>query len=294
MKQYQDLLGKILIDGVLKGNRTGTDTVAIFGHQMRFDLSEGFPLVTTKRVHMKSIIHELIWMLSGKSSIAYLQEHGVTIWDEWASKDYRPELGHPDGDIGPGYGPQWRSWPTFEYVATDREEVGDEVVETQIFHAGEPIDQIAAAVDKLKNKPNDRRNIVSAWNVADVPNMKLPACHCFMQFDVTNGKVSCQVCLRSWDVFLGGPFNIAQYALLTHMMAHLAGLKVGDLIVTSGDTHLYVNHLDQAKLQRTRKPYPLPKLRINREVTDIDDFRYEDFEVLNYQHHPAIQGDVAV
>lgn len=303
MHQYQNLLVDILDRGVLKENRTATDTISIFGHQMRFDLSKGFPLVTTKYVHMKFIIHELLWMMSGKSSTQYLRDNGVTIWNEWDTNDYRPELGHPEFDIGPGYGVQFRSWPTFvetpdTYAACDVPGVAQHLPMSgerpNVWAPGPPIDQITEAIDKLKNKPNDRRNIVSAWNVADVPKMKLPACHCFMQFDVTDGKVSCQVYLRSWDVFLGGPFNIAQYALLTHMMAHLAGLEVGDLIVSSGDTHLYVNHLEQAKLQLSREPHPLPQLRINRTVTGIDDFRYEDFTIENYEHHPAIKAKVAV
>lgn len=302
MHQYQNLLVDILDRGVLKENRTGIDTISIFGHQMRFDLSKGFPLVTTKYVHMKFIIHELLWMMSGKSSTQYLRDNGVTIWDEWDTNDYRPELGHPEFDIGPGYGVQFRSWPTFElvpdsYIAQDdcgSANPGDPIRDGYAYELGRPIDQITKAIDKLKNAPNDRRNIVSAWNVADVPKMKLPACHCFMQFNVTNNKVSCQVYLRSWDVFLGGPFNIAQYALLTHMMAHLADLQVGDLIVSSGDTHLYVNHLEQAKLQLSRDPKKLPQLRINRTVTDIDDFKYEDFTVENYEHHPVIKAKVAI
>jgi thymidylate synthase len=264
MRQYQALLRQILDHGNQKTDRTGTGTLSIFGPQMRFDLAEGFPLVTTKKVHLKSIIHELLWFLKGDTNIAYLKEHGVKIWDEWADEN---------GDLGPVYGYQWRSWPD--------------------GHGGH-IDQISQIIQQLKTQPDSRRIVVSAWNVADLPSMKLPACHALFQFYVADGKLSCQLYQRSADVFLGVPFNIASYALLTLMVAQVTGLQPGEFIWTGGDTHLYSNHLEQARLQLERAPRPLPTMRINPEVGDIFGFRYEDFELLDYQPWPAIKAPVAV
>jgi thymidylate synthase len=277
MKQYLDLLDKILNEGVQKGDRTGSGTLSLFAHQIRFDLQQGFPLVTTKKVHLKSIIHELLWFLKGDTNIAYLKQHGVKIWDEWADEK---------GELGPVYGHQWRSWPTPE---------------------GNSIDQIATIIKQLKETPNSRRIIVSAWNVADLPDeamspqdnvkqgkMALPACHAFFQFYVANGKLSCQLYQRSCDTFLGLPFNIASYALLTHMVAQQADLEVGDFIWTGGDVHLYLNHLDQARLQLTRQPYALPVLKINRKPESIFDYRYEDFEIEGYQAHEHIKAAISV
>ncbi len=277
MKQYLDLLGKILNEGVQKGDRTGSGTLSFFGYQMRFDLQQGFPLVTTKKVHLKSIIHELLWFLKGDTNIAYLKQNGVKIWDEWATKE---------GELGPVYGYQWRSWPTPE---------------------GNYIDQIATIIKQLKQTPNSRRIIVSAWNVADLPDetispqdnvkngkMALPACHAFFQFYVANGKLSCQLYQRSCDTFLGLPFNIASYALLTHIVAQQADFEVGDFIWTGGDVHLYLNHLQQAKLQLTRQPYPLPVLKINRKAKSIFDYQYKDFEIEGYQAHDHIKADISV
>lgn len=254
----------ILDQGVKKEDRTGTGTISIFGHQMRFNLQEGFPLVTTKKVHLKSIIHELLWFLKGDTNIAYLKENGVSIWDEWADAN---------GELGPVYGSQWRSWPTPD---------------------GRHIDQITQVVNQLKNNPDSRRIIVSAWNVAEIENMKLPPCHAFYQFYVAEGKLSCQLYQRSADVFLGVPFNIASYALLVLMMAQVTGLEPGEFIWTGGDTHLYLNHLEQAQKQLTREPRPLPTMKLNPEVKDIFDFTYEDFELVNYEPHPGIKAPVAV
>ncbi|MFG1283471.1 thymidylate synthase [Xanthobacter autotrophicus] len=264
MYQYHDLLRRILNEGVRKDDRTGTGTLSVFGHQMRFDLSEGFPLVTTKKLHLKSIIHELLWFLAGDTNVRYLKENGVSIWDEWADAK---------GDLGPVYGHQWRSWPTPE---------------------GGVIDQIAQVVSDIRRNPDSRRLIVTAWNPADVSKMALPPCHCLFQFYVLEGKLSCQLYQRSADVFLGVPFNIASYALLTHMVAQVTGLGVGDFVHTLGDAHLYVNHLDQARAQLERTPRALPRLALNPAVTDLFAFRYEDVEIVSYDPHPAIKAPVAV
>jgi len=262
--QYLDLLNRVLSEGVKKEDRTGTGTLSIFGHQMRFDLSEGFPVLTTKKLHLKSIIYELLWFLKGDTNIRYLNEHSVRIWDEWADAN---------GDLGPIYGLQWRSWPDY---------------------SGGTIDQISQAVDSLNNNPNSRRIIVNAWNVAAIPAMKLPPCHCFFQFYVAEGKLSLQLYQRSADIFLGVPFNIASYALLLQMMAQVAGLQPGDFVHTFGDAHIYLNHLEQVKLQLTREPRPLPVMKINPEVKSIFDFRYEDFELEGYNPYPSIKGTVSV
>ena len=264
MKQYLDLLQDILENGTEKGDRTGTGTISVFGRQIRFDLQEGFPLVTTKKLHLKSIIYELLWFLQGNTNIKYLNEHGVKIWDEWADEN---------GELGPVYGHQWRSWPTPD---------------------GESIDQISQVVNQLKNNPNSRRIIVSAWNVAEVNKMALPPCHTLFQFYVADGKLSCQLYQRSADVFLGVPFNIASYALLTMMMAQVSGLQPGEFIHTFGDTHLYLNHLEQAKLQLSRSPRPLPKMQLNPDVKSIFDFKFEDFTLQGYDPHPHIKAQVAV
>ena len=264
MIQYQELLSDILENGVKKEDRTGTGTISVFGRQLRFDLSKGFPLVTTKRLHLKSIIHELLWFLNGDTNIGYLNEKGVTIWDEWADDN---------GELGPIYGAQWRSW-------TDRD--------------GNTIDQIKTVVDQIKNTPDSRRLIVSAWNVGDLPKMALPPCHAFFQFYVADGKLSCQLYQRSCDTFLGLPFNIASYALLVHMVAQQCELEAGDFVWTGGDVHLYLNHLEQAKLQLSREPYPLPKLHIRRKPASIFDYCFEDFEIVDYQHHPGIKAPIAV
>jgi thymidylate synthase len=264
MQQFLDLMRRVRDEGTQKGDRTGTGTLSVFGHQMRFDLSAGFPLVTTKRLHLKSIIYELLWFLKGDTNIAYLQEHGVRIWDEWADEN---------GDLGPVYGHQWRSWPTPD---------------------GGHADQIAAVVEALKNNPNSRRHIVSAWNVADVDDMALPPCHCLFQFYVADGKLSCQLYQRSADIFLGVPFNIASYALLTHMMARVTDLEVGDFVHTFGDAHLYSNHMEQVEEQLGRKPFTLPRLIINRNAVGIDQFDFEDFEFAGYEAHPHISAPVAV
>ncbi|AWX57657.1 thymidylate synthase [Brevibacillus brevis] len=264
MKQYLDLCQRILDEGVTKEDRTGTGTTSVFGHQMRFDLSEGFPMVTTKKLHMKSIIHELLWFLSGDTNVRYLQENGVRIWNEWADEN---------GDLGPVYGSQWRSF-------TGRD--------------GKTVDQIQWVIDEIKRNPDSRRLIVSAWNPAELDKMALPPCHLLFQFYVANGKLSCQLYQRSGDTFLGVPFNIASYALLTHMVAHVTGLEVGDFVHTIGDAHLYLNHIEQVKLQLTREPKPLPKLVLNPEVTSIFDFKYEDIEIIGYESHPHIKGEVAV
>ena len=264
MKVYLDLLDKILQEGTQKHDRTGTGTISIFGHQMRFDLSKGFPVVTTKKLHLRSIVHELLWFIQGDTNIRYLKENKVRIWDDWADED---------GELGPVYGKQWRSWQT---------------------PSGETIDQIKQLVDQLKNNPNSRRLIVSAWNVSDIENMALPPCHCLFQFYVADGKLSCQLYQRSADVFLGVPFNIASYALFTMMLAQVCGLKPGDFVHTFGDTHLYNNHLEQAQLQLTREVKELPTMKINPAVKSIFDFKYEDFELLNYDPHPHIKAAVSV
>ena len=264
MKQYLDLMRYVKETGTIKGDRTGTGTVSVFGYQMRFDLSDGFPMVTTKKLHLKSIIHELLWFLAGDTNIAYLQENGVKIWDAWADAA---------GDLGPVYGHQWRSWPTPN---------------------GETVDQISGLVDMIKNNPDSRRLIVSAWNVADVDHMALPPCHCLFQFYVANGKLSCQLYQRSADIFLGVPFNIASYALLTQMLAQVCGLRVGEFIHTFGDAHLYSNHMEQVDLQFTREPMALPTMKINPDIKNIFDFTFEDFELVGYESHPHIAGKVAV
>jgi thymidylate synthase len=264
MQHYLDMMRLVRDEGARKEDRTGTGTLSIFGHQMRFDLSQGFPLVTTKKLHIRSIIHELLWFLSGDSNIRYLRENGVSIWDEWADEN---------GDLGPVYGVQWRSWPTPD---------------------GRKIDQVAQVMEQLRNNPDSRRIILSAWNVAEIDNMALPPCHCLFQFYVADGKLSCQLYQRSCDIFLGVPFNIASYALLTHMLAQQADLGVGDFIWTGGDCHLYLNHLDQADEQLSREPLPLPTLAIKRRPPSIFDYRYEDFEILNYEAHPHIKAAVAV
>ncbi|MCD0489397.1 thymidylate synthase [Pedobacter sp. MC2016-14] len=264
MKQYLDLMQHVLDNGAQKHDRTGTGTVSVFGYQMRFNLQEGFPIVTTKKIHLKSIIHELIWFLSGDTNIKYLKDNGVKIWDEWADAD---------GNLGPVYGSQWRSWPTPD---------------------GRHIDQITQIINTIKTNPDSRRIIVSAWNVAEIENMALPPCHSFFQFYVADGKLSCQLYQRSADIFLGVPFNIASYALLTMMVAQVCGLAYGDFIHTLGDAHLYNNHIEQAKLQLSRDTKSLPVMEINPEVKDIFDFKFEDFTLKNYEPHPHIKGAVAV
>jgi thymidylate synthase len=268
MRQYLELLSKVRTEGVRREDRTGTGTLSLFGYQMRFDLSQGFPAITTKRLHLKSVIHELLWFLCGDTNIRYLREHGVTIWDEWAG---------PDGELGPVYGKQWRRWD-----GGGRTPVSSE------------IDQIGQVVKAIRTDPYSRRHVVSAWNVAEVDRMALPPCHLLFQFYVSQGRLSCQLYQRSADVFLGVPFNIASYALLTLMMAQVTELLPGEFIHTFGDVHLYLNHLEQADLQLARSPYPLPRMHINPEVKDIDGFRYEDFELLGYRSHPAIKAPVAV
>ncbi len=264
MKQYHDLLRRILDEGVQKEDRTGTGTISVFGHQMRFNMEDGFPCLTTKKLHLKSIIYELLWFLNGDTNIKYLNENGVRIWNEWADEE---------GDLGHIYGFQWRSWPDYN---------------------GGHIDQISQVVETLKNNPDSRRIIVSAWNVADIPNMNLPPCHAFFQFYVADGKLSLQLYQRSADVFLGVPFNIASYALLLQMMAQVTGLKTGDFVHTFGDAHIYNNHMEQVKLQLSREPRPLPKMLINPNIKDIFGFKFEDFELTDYDPHPHIKGVVAV
>ncbi|MBF1616877.1 thymidylate synthase [Prevotella sp.] len=264
MQQYLNLLNRILAEGTQKGDRTGTGTLSIFGHQMRFDLRDGFPLLTTKKLHLKSIIYELLWFLRGDTNVHYLQEHGVRIWNEWADEN---------GELGPVYGHQWRSWPDYK---------------------GGTIDQIKNVVDMIKHNPDSRRMLVTAWNPAEVDDMALPPCHCLFQFYVADGRLSLQLYQRSADSFLGVPFNIASYALLLQMIAQVTGLEAGEFIHTTGDTHLYLNHLEQAKLQLTREPRPLPKMKINPDVKDIFDFKYEDFELIGYDPLPHIPGVVAV
>ncbi|TMV47233.1 thymidylate synthase [Paenibacillus mesophilus] len=264
MNNYLQLCETILKEGVQKSDRTGTGTISLFGYQMRFDLEQGFPLLTTKKLHLRSIIHELLWFLRGDTNIDYLHENGVTIWDEWADEN---------GDLGPVYGRQWRSWPKPD---------------------GGEVDQITAVLDQIRNSPDSRRMIVSAWNVAELDQMALAPCHCLFQFYVADGKLSCQLYQRSADVFLGVPFNIASYALLTLMMAQVSGLKPGHFVHTLGDAHIYSNHLEQVKLQLTREPRPLPKMTLNPDVTSIFDFTYDDFELSDYNPHPRIKGEVAV
>ncbi len=264
MQQYLDLLQHILDTGASKTDRTGTGTLSCFGYQLRFDLSKGFPLVTTKKLHLKSIVYELLWFLRGETNIQWLKEHGVSIWDEWADAD---------GDLGPVYGKQWRSWEGAD---------------------GQTVDQITQLIEQIKKTPDSRRLIVSAWNVADLPKMALMPCHTIFQFYVADGKLSCQLYQRSADVFLGVPFNIASYALLTLMVAQVCGLQPGEFIHTFGDVHLYNNHLEQARLQLTREPYPLPVMKLNPAVKDIFGFRFEDFTLENYQSHPPIKAKVAV
>lgn len=264
MRQYEDFMRHVFEHGAMKTDRTGTGTRSVFGYQMRFNLQDGFPLVTTKKLHTKSIFIELLWFLRGDSNVRWLQERGVSIWDEWADEN---------GDLGPVYGVQWRSWPTPD---------------------GEHIDQISQVIEQIKNNPDSRRLIVSAWNVAEIAKMKLPPCHAFFQFYVAEGKLSCQLYQRSADIFLGVPFNIASYALLTHMVAQQCDLEVGDFIWTGGDCHLYSNHFEQVQLQLSREPYPYPKLHIKRKPASIFDYEYEDFEVVDYQCHPHIKAPVAV
>ena len=264
MKQYTDLMKHVLENGTKKEDRTGTGTISVFGYQMRFDLQEGFPMVTTKKLHLRSIIHELLWFLMGDTNIKYLKENKVTIWDEWADEN---------GNLGPVYGSQWRSWPTPD---------------------GKHIDQITQLIDQIKNNPDSRRLIVSAWNVAEIPNMKLPPCHAFFQFYVADGKLSCQLYQRSADIFLGVPFNIASYALLTHMIAQVCDLEVGEFVHTLGDAHLYTNHLEQTELQLSREALKLPTLKLNSDVKNIFDFKFEDIEVIGYESHAHIKAPVAV
>lgn len=264
MQQYHQLLQHILDNGVEKQDRTGTGTISVFGYQMRFDLAKGFPMVTTKKLHLKSIIHELLWFLKGDTNIAYLKENGVSIWDEWANEK---------GDLGPVYGHQWRSWTGAD---------------------GQTFDQIKDVLHQLKTNPDSRRMIVNAWNVADLPKMALSPCHALFQFYVANGKLSCQLYQRSADTFLGVPFNIASYALLTMMMAQVSGLEPGEFIHTFGDVHIYSNHIEQAKLQLSRVPYPLPTLKMNPEIKNLFDFKFEDLTIENYQSHPHIKAPVAV
>ena len=264
MQQYLDLIRHVQAHGVSKEDRTGTGTISVFGHQMRFDLGQGFPLVTTKKLHLKSIIHELLWFLSGDTNIRYLKDNGVSIWDEWADEN---------GDLGHVYGYQWRSWPTAD---------------------GRHIDQISQVIEQIRSNPDSRRLIVSAWNVAEIDTMALPPCHAFFQFYVANGRLSCQLYQRSADIFLGVPFNIASYALLTMMIAQVCGLKPGDFVHTLGDAHLYTNHLEQAREQVSRKPYALPQMLLNPDVTSIFDFKFADFQLINYEAHPHIKAPVAV
>jgi thymidylate synthase len=264
MEQYHQLLRHILNAGAQKTDRTGVGTISIFGYQMRFDLSKGFPLVTTKKLHLKSIIYELLWFLNGDTNIKYLKDHGVSIWDEWADAN---------GNLGPVYGYQWRSWPGRD---------------------GEKIDQISKLIDQLKKKPDSRRHIVTAWNPADVEQMALPPCHAMFQFYVADGKLSCQLYQRSCDTFLGLPFNIASYALLVHMVAQQCGYEVGDFVWTGGDVHIYSNHIEQVNLQLTRQPFPAPILNIRRKPDSIFDYEFEDFEIVNYQSHPGIKAPIAV
>lgn len=264
VREYLDLMQRILDEGVEKSDRTGTGTISVFGHQMRFDLSEGFPVVTTKKVHLKSVIHELLWFVSGETNIGYLQDNGVRIWNEWADEN---------GDLGPVYGKQWRRWKTED---------------------GTEVDQLAKAIEMIKTNPNSRRIIVSAWNAGELEEMALMPCHAFFQFRVANGKLDCQLYQRSADVFLGVPFNIASYALLTHMVAQICDLEAGEFVHTIGDAHLYLNHLEQAKLQLSREPLPLPNLKLDETIRDIDDFTYDSITVEEYEHHPHISAPISV
>ncbi len=264
MKQYLDLLDHVLKNGIEKGDRTGTGTISVFGYQMRFNLEDGFPLMTTKKLHLKSILHELLWFISGDTNIKYLNDNGVKIWNEWADRE---------GNLGPVYGYQWRSWPAAD---------------------GRKIDQLSAAIDSIKKSPDSRRHLVSAWNVGEIDKMALPPCHILFQFYVAAGRLSCQLYQRSCDLFIGVPFNIASYALLTLMVARATGLQPGEFIHTLGDAHIYLNHIEQAKLQLTRDPYKLPEMTINKDVTDITKFRFEDFTLSGYVAHPHIKGDISV
>ncbi len=264
MRQYLDLLDHVLTNGIHKEDRTGTGTLSVFGYQMRFNLQAGFPCITTKKLHLRSIIHELLWFLKGDTNIRYLHDNRITIWDEWADGN---------GDLGPIYGYQWRSWPSLD---------------------GQTIDQIRNVVDSIRNRPHSRRHIVSAWNVADIDRMALPPCHVLFQFYVAEGSLSCQLYQRSADIFLGVPFNIASYAILTHMIAQVTGLKPGDFIHTFGDAHIYLNHIDQVNLQLTRKPLPLPTLYLNPDISDINNFTFDDIRLEDYQAHPHIKGDISV
>jgi len=264
MQQYLDLMRHVKANGIKKGDRTGTGTISVFGYQMRFDLSQGFPLVTTKRVHFKSVVYELLWFLQGSTNIKYLKDHGVRIWNEWADEN---------GELGPIYGYQWRSWPVSN---------------------GTHIDQMTQVIDQIKNNPDSRRHIVSAWNVGNIDQMALPPCHTFFQFYVADGKLSCQLYQRSADIFLGVPFNIASYALLTMMVAHVCGLQPGDFVHTFGDAHLYLNHLEQVDSQLSRDSYPLPQLKLNPDITSIYDFDYDDITLENYRYHPTIKAPIAV
>ena len=264
MKQYLDLLEHVISTGIKKGDRTGTGTLSVFGYQMRFNLQDGFPLLTTKKLHTKSIIHELLWFIAGDTNLKYLTNNGVRIWNEWADKD---------GNLGPIYGYQWRSWPAAD---------------------GRKIDQLTEVINSIKKSPDSRRHIISAWNVGDIEKMALPPCHVMFQFYVAGGKLSCQLYQRSCDIFIGVPFNIASYALLTLMVAQITGLKPGDFVHTLGDAHIYLNHIDQVKLQLTREPYLLPKMKINPAVNDILKFRFEDFELTDYVAHPHIKGEISV
>ncbi len=264
MKQYLDLLDHVIKNGVNKSDRTGTGTISVFGYQSRYNLADGFPVLTTKKLHLKSIIHELLWFLTGDTNIKYLQDNGVRIWNEWADEN---------GNLGPVYGYQWRSWPTPD---------------------GRHIDQISQVVESLENNPDSRRHLISAWNVGQIDQMNLPPCHILVQFYVADGKLSCQLYQRSADIFLGVPFNIASYALLTLMMAQVCDLQPGEFVHTLGDAHIYLNHTEQVKLQLSREPYPLPQMKINPEVKNIFDFKFEDFELVGYQSHPHIAGAVAV
>jgi len=264
MQQYLDLIRRVLAEGVLKEDRTGTGTISVFGHQMRFNLEDGFPLVTTKKLHLKSIIYELLWFLKGSTNVKYLQDNGVRIWNEWAKED---------GELGPIYGYQWRSWPDY---------------------SGGHIDQVLQVIESIKNNPDSRRHIVSAWNVGQIDEIQLPPCHILFQFYVANGRLSCQLYQRSADIFLGVPFNIASYALLTMMVAQVCGLKPGDFVHTLGDSHIYCNHIEQVKLQISREPRPLPVMKINPSIRNIDEFSFEDFELTGYDPHPHIKGDIAV
>lgn len=280
MQQYLDLLSHVLDHGAPKSDRTGTGTLSVFGYQARYNLREGFPLLTTKKMHTRSIIHELLWFLMGSTDTAYLQENGVTIWDEWATPEQCARFGRPPGELGPVYGHQWRNFGAFEHPNGNFDLDG--------------VDQIRDVVRNIKENPHSRRLIVTGWNPKEVDAVALPPCHTLFQFYVNNGELSCQLYQRSADIFLGVPFNIASYSLLTHMIAQVTNLKVGDFVHTIGDAHLYINHIDQAKEQLSRDPRPLPQLKLNPEVTSIFDFRFDDFEILNYDPHPRIKAPIAV